>query len=138
MESRIKKDYTEKIKEKLLGNIVNKDEAASDFNNFIILMNYCFVNKNNFFVDNFNHKILILIVTTYNRIKTNILTKEITDLFDSVSLDGLKSTRFIITNMINNYKEIKENNEELCELVSKNSLKRCLILFNDAINVRKT
>lgn len=129
------KDYIEKIKNKLIydSSITNKDEVSKDFNSLINFMNFCFLNKNNFFVENFNKRVIKTVCLTYNKIKTNILTNNVFDLFDKVELDGMKSIRFIIINAINNYQTIKENNEEICSIISKDSLKRCLILLNTCI-----
>ena len=129
------KDYIEKIKNKLVydSSITNKDEVAKDFNSLINFMNFCFLNKNNFFVENFNKRVIKTVCLTYNKIKTNILTNNVFDLFDKIELDGMKSIRFIIINAINNYQTIKENNEELCSIISKDSLKRCLVLLNTCI-----
>lgn len=129
------KDYIEKIKNKLVydSSITNKDEVAKDFNSLINFMNFCFLNKNNFFVENFNKRVIKTVCLTYNKIKTNILTNNVFDLFDKIELDGMKSIRFIIINAINNYQTIKENNEELCSIISKDSLKRCLVLVNTCI-----
>lgn len=129
------KDYIEKIKNKLIydSSITNKDEVSKDFNSLINFMNFCFLNKNNFFVENFNKRVIKTVCLTYNKIKTNILTNNVFDLFDKVELDGMKSIRFIIINAINNYQTIKENNEEICLIISKDSLKRCLILLNTCI-----
>lgn len=129
------KDYIEKIKNKLVydSSITNKDEVAKDFNSLINFMNFCFLNKNNFFVENFNKRVIKTVCLTYNKIKTNILTNNVFDLFDKIELDGMKSIRFIIINAINNYQTIKENNEEICSIISKDSLKRCLVLVNTCI-----
>lgn len=129
------KDYIEKIKNKLIydSSITNKDEVSKDFNSLINFMNFCFLNKNNFFVENFNKRVIKTVCLTYNKIKTNILTNNVFDLFDKVELDGMKSIRFIIINAINNYQTIKENNEEICSIISKDSLKRCLVLLNTCI-----
>lgn len=129
------KDYIEKIKNKLIydSSITNKDEVAKDFNSLINFMNYCFLNKNNFFVENFNKRVIKTVCLTYNKIKTNILTNNVFDLFDKIELDGMKSIRFIIINAINNYQTIKENNNEICSIITKDSLKRCLVLINTCI-----
>ena len=98
------------------------------------MLNYCFLNRNNFFIDNFNKKVIKQVNLTYNKIKTNVLTNEVYDLFDKIEYNDIKLIRFIIINSINNYSKIKPNNEELCEIVSRDSLKRCLVFINNTLN----
>jgi len=124
-----KKDYTLKIIDKLNDNYTKPE----DINNMIIFLNYCFLNKNNFFVDNFNKKVIKNICLTYNQIKTNIFTPSITDVFYSIESDNVKLIRFIIINFINNYETIKPNNEELCSMITRDSLKHCLIKLNQVL-----
>lgn len=136
METKFNKDYSEKIKTKLIydSTIKDKEQTAKDFNNLIVLLNYCFLNRNNFFIDNFNKKVIKQVNLTYNKIKTNVLTNEVYDLFDKIEYNDIKLIRFIIINSINNYSKIKPNNEELCEIVSRDSLKRCLVFINNTLN----
>lgn len=138
MDENFNKDYVEKIKSKLIYNstISDKQEAATDINNMIVLMNYCFLKKNNFFIDNFNKRVIKTVCLTYNKIKTNILTSTVFDLFDNVSYDGIRSIRFIIINSINNYSIIKQNNNELCSIISRDSLKRCLVIINNVLKLK--
>jgi hypothetical protein len=116
------KDYTEKIKNKLPDNI-----DAADINNLIALLNYCFQKKNNFFVKDFNKRVIKEIYLTYNKLKTNILTTDIFDLFQEIPLDNIKLLRFILINFVNNYETINENNE-LC--IPKDSMKKCVNLLS--------
>lgn len=135
MERKYDTDYRSKIKAKLIydSTIKDKEQTASDINNLIIFLNYCFLKKNNFFVENFNSTSLKNISIGYNKIKTNILTNDIMDLFVSVDLSSLKSILFIVTNAINNYKIIKNNNTELCSIISRDSLKRIHYLVNQEV-----
>lgn len=137
MDEIFNRDYVEKIKSKLIydSTISDKQEAATDINNMIVLLNYCFLKKNNFFIDNFNKRVIKTVCLTYNNIKTNILTNTVFDLFDNVSYDGIRSIRFIIINSINNYSIIKQNNE-LCSIISRDSLKRCLVIINNVLKLK--
>ena len=135
MEKEFNKDYTEKIKNKidLLPELPNKKQTIKAINSMIILLNYCFLKKNNFFIDNFNNHVIKTIWKVYNTLKTNIIIDNKKDLFEGINSQELKSIRFIISNVTNKYDYIKENNSELCSLVSVNSLKRCLVLINAII-----
>lgn len=126
-----KKDYTSKIITKLdkLKSIKNKEEFSSDMNNFINLMNYCFLMKNNFFVESFNQKAIRIIYPGYNKIKSNIINSDCSYLFDTLTAQQLKSIRFIIVNAINNYERIE------CSIISKTSLFHCLSTINEAIQL---
>jgi len=124
-------DYTGKIKNKL-----PKDSnlSCSDINEFIALFNYCFQQKNNFFIPNFNKKVIKNIYVCYNRIKTNILTPEVTDIFGELEIDNLKLLRFILINFVNNFDKINiEDNKELCDNISKDSIKRLLHYLNNIL-----
>lgn len=128
----IYKDYSKKIKTKILN---TPEIIESDINEFVALLNYCFQKKNNFFIENFNKRVIKNVYLSYNQIKTNILTPSINDVFDSVSIDNIKLLRFIVVNFINNFDIINsKDNEDLCEYVTKDSMKRCLILFTNMLN----
>ena len=124
-------DYKQQIINKLskFNNIKDKNIFSSDMNDFINMMNYSFLMKNDFFIDNFNKKVLRIIYPAYNKIKTNIITENCNYLFESVTKQQLKSIRFIILNAINNYDKIP------CHLISKSSLFHCLTAINEAINI---
>jgi len=126
--SNFNKNYIDKIKQKL-----NDNTNPEDINNIIIFLNYCFLKKNNFFVNDFNKRVIKDICQMYNQLKTNILTPTINDIFKSIKLTDLHLLRFIITNSINNYEEIQNNNIELCSIISKDSLKNGLIKINKLI-----
>lgn len=131
MEQQYKKDYKLQIIDKLdnLKSIKDKDIFSSDMNDFITLLNYSFLTKNDFFIDNFNKKVIRIIYPAYNKIKTNIITNTCNYLFESLTKQQLKSIRFIILNAINNYEKIP------CQIISKNSLFHCLTVINEALNI---
>lgn len=135
MEKEFKKDYSLKIESKFdfLPEIKNKKQASKDINCMIILLNYCFLKKNNFFIENFNKNVVKTVWKVYNTLKTNILTNNRVDLFEGIKAQELKSIRFIISNTVNNYNKIMENNNDLCSLISVNSLKHCLIIIGAVI-----
>ena len=122
-------DYSLKIKDKLPDNL---DINCNDVNELIALLNFCFQKKNNFFITNFNKRVIRNIYVTYNQIKTNILTPEINEIFFKIEYDNIKLLRFILINFTNNFEIIANNKEniELCEYVSKDSMKHCLHYLN--------
>ena len=110
--------------------------ASDDINNLIILLNWCFIHKNNFFVENFNKKSVFSVCLAYNIFKTNILSdNNYTRLFDKIELPQLKMFKFILHNYINNYTIIQsdEYNTRLCETVTKNSMNNCIQYLNGYI-----
>jgi hypothetical protein len=117
------KNYEAKIIKKI--NI--SSEEAKGINDMIIILNYSFLKQNNFFVYNFNKKTINTVCKGYNQLKTNILTPNIYELFDSITNEQLKSFRFILNNFITNFETIINDNEntELCGLISKESLSLC-------------
>jgi hypothetical protein len=123
----IYKDYTEKIKNKLPENL-----EAEDINQLISFFNYSFQHKNDFFVKNFNKRVINNVYLTYNKIKTNILTEEINDLFEGISIENLKLVRFILINFVNNYEEINFSLEYMGidSIITKNSMEKCLTYLN--------
>jgi hypothetical protein len=126
------KNYTKKIIQK---KDIESELEADSFNNFIILLNYCFHMKNNFFVENFNKVKLGNISKAYNQLKTNILTYEIFDILNNINISDLKLFQFVIKNFITTYMDISKNNEniELCSLISRDSLELCLKKINQRI-----
>jgi hypothetical protein len=133
------KDYTLKIKTKLYNSNItsgNLETISDDINNLIILLNWCFLTKNNFFVSNFNNKCIFSVNIFYNQLKTNILSKNLFDdidnIFDEIPKTNLKTIKFILHNYINNYDSISsiDTNKELCEKISKVSIKNCIDYIN--------
>ncbi len=129
----IYKDYTEKIKNKISD---NSEINCVDVNEFIAFLNYCFQKKNNFFILNFNKRVIRNIYVSYNQIKTNILTPTIDEIFYNINYDNIKLLRFIVINFVNNFEEITSDNEnkELCNYVTKDSMKHCLHFLNNIIS----
>lgn len=123
-------DYTLKIKNKIPK---NSNLLCSDINEFIGFFNYCFQQKNNFFVENFNKKVIKNIYVSYNRVKTNILTPEVENVFGDIELSNMKLLRFVLINFVNNFEIINPDNKELCENVSKDSLKRIIHYLNSQL-----
>ena len=110
-------DYTKKIMEKFY--ILNDKEFPESLNSLIIFLNYCFYDKNNFFVNNYNIKNIIKVNNFYNELKTNIFNKElvITDskqLFENISTDKTKAVVFIMKNYLYKFNDIvkDERNKE--------------------------
>jgi hypothetical protein len=136
--TQIFKDYSKKVKDKLLNEfdyvvedmLINEDNV----NEFIAFLNFCFQAKNDFFVENFNKRIIKNVYLAYNQIKTNILSPEIDYIFESISHDQIKLLRFIVLNFINNFDKITKNNPEICIYVSKESLKNFLTYFSTKLN----
>lgn len=128
----IYKDYSEKIRNKIP---VGSELCCNDINQFIALLNFCFQKKNNFFITNFNKRVIRNIYVSYNQLKTNILTPSIEEIFFSIDYDNIKLLRFIVINFINNFETINNNsdNVELCSYVEKESIKHCLHYLNDIL-----
>ena len=127
------------IKEKVVVNYDHKTKymidnhlKQSDINEFINFMNYCFLVRNNFFIENFNTKIIRYVCDTYNKIKTNILNNDCVDLFKGIEQSNLKSIRFIVKNIVNNHDRFIEVNEKMANYVSKDGMKR----FKDFIDIK--
>lgn len=131
------KDYADKITDKLkmLTSVDDTEIAAQDINNFVNFMNYSFYKRNNFFIDNFNLNALKKIYPAYNKLKTNIFDLSCTYIFKNITVPQLKSIKFIIFNAINNYQNI---NNEICSIISKNSLIRCSQYIKEAIELKIT
>lgn len=132
------KDYTIKIQNKLLfgANNTEKVTISNDINNLIILLNWCFLKKNNFFVVDFNKKNIFSVCKSYNQLKTNILSKELffvtESIFDKIETMNLKTIKFILYNYLNTYDVLsnESSNTELCEKVTKDSIKNCIQYIN--------
>lgn len=128
-------DYTKKIMEKFY--ILNDKEFPESLNSLIIFLNYCFYDKNNFFVSNYNIKNIMKVNNFYNELKTNIFNKElvITDskqLFENISSDKVKAVVFIIKNYLYKFNDIfkDESNQELNKLKEICSKERFQKLLN--------
>lgn len=120
----VKRDYTKKINGRFEGVL------SEDINEFISLINYCFLNKNNFFVENFNKKNTKNIYLCYNQMKTNILDSNNKDLFHKIDKENLKSVKFILTNFVGKYDKIVENEPIVEEFCSKQGMKRFIEYIN--------
>lgn len=128
-------DYTKKIMEKFY--ILNDKEFPESLNSLIIFLNYCFYDKNNFFVSNYNIKNIMKVNNFYNELKTNIFNKElvITDskqLFENISSDKVKAIVFIIKNYLYKFNDIfkDESNQELNKIKEICSKERFQKLLN--------
>lgn len=124
------KDYTNRLHEKF--NI----DKASDINNMIAFFNWCFFNKNNFFIDKFNIKFIPNVCNSYNKLKTNILSKNNnSDIFENIQISELRRLKFILYNYVQNYNKISENQENklLCNMVLQDSIRNCIIYISEKI-----
>lgn len=131
------KDYTAKILIKLYSGD-NLQEKSEDINNLVVLLNWCFNKKNNFFITDFNKRLVHPVCDSYNKLKNNILTVDafycIEDLFNDIPAENIKTLRFILIRYINIYDTLIEqdtqNNDnkhsQLCKLVTKKSIKNCI------------
>ena len=141
---KIFKDYTEKIDNKILqkqynsaGNNAEINTATSqDYNNLVILLNWCFAKRNNFFIVDFNLSKLKNIYSAYNKLKCNILINERYYIFRNINMYQLKSLKFILSNYVKNFRTInKGNNVPLCMTVSKISIINCIKEINAQLNL---
>ena len=120
------KNYNNKIRK-----IIPKDfnnyslyETAQAVNEMINFLNYCFHEKNNFFINNFNKSQLRVICDTYNTLKTNIIITGNNTIFDKINSSGIKQLKFILTVNLRNqiYNRI--------ECLTKDGLQICIDLLN--------
>ena len=140
--NQIYKDYKQKILNKIYGskdNIENNNKAE-DINSLVVLLNYCFYNKNNFFIEDFNKKNIYKVSITYNKLKSNILStdpiSDVWEIFYGISEDNIKAIKFIIYRFISNYDKISklEENQKFCEIVNKKSIVNCLKYMEKYMN----
>jgi hypothetical protein len=129
MEKTIFNDYSEKLKNKKLP----QNLESADINQLITLLNYCFLTKNNFFIDDFNKRVIKNVYLSYNQIKTNILTPTIKEVFNSIEKDNIKLLRFIAINFVNNYDNLKNNDEELFKYVEKENIKNIIKVLSSIL-----
>lgn len=148
--NQIFKDYTPKIFNKLY-NGENLQEKSEDINNLVILLNWCFNTKNNFFIDDFNKRLVHPVCDSYNKLKTNILSSDvfynIEEVFKDIPEENIKTLRFILLRYINIYDVLKEdhssnnpkyNIDTLWEKVTKKSIKNCVLYMNNYVqNLKK-
>lgn len=125
------KDYCAKIKPKIGETSIM---TTTDFNDFLNLMNWCFIKKNDFFIKDFNKKTIKNVCEAYNQLKTNVLSKN-GDLFEKIDNQQLKMMKFILHQYIMSYDTLSAdaNTEELCSKVLKQSMKNCLQHFGSLI-----
>ena len=124
------KDYTNKL------NLKFESDKSADINSMICYFNWCFLYKNNFFVNNFNSKYIKNVCDTYNTLKTNILVNTDKDIFNNIHIAELKRLKFILHNYIHRYSELSKNpnNKLLCELITIDSIRNCISMVNEKIN----
>lgn len=124
------KDYTNRLHEKF------EVDKASDINNMIAFFNWCFFHKNNFFVEKFNIKFIPNVCEAYNKLKTNILSKNNnSDIFDNIPVAELRRMKFIMYNYIQNFDNISEKSENklLCNIVLQDSVRNCINYVTEKI-----
>lgn len=89
----------------------NMNLSSDDVNQLVIFLNYCFLTKNNFFVENFNKNMLKNVYHVYNTIKTNIISCD-NNLYTDIDISELKLLKFILNNFVNKSKNIDESVKE--------------------------
>lgn len=124
-ETKIHKNYEEKIKKKLFA--TNAPEKSADINNLVIFLNYCFLTKNDFFVVDFNRKMTNPVNQLYNKIKTNILDTEIfydnvIGFFSNIDLRSITLLKYILKKYKVNYTLIANYAPELCQIFKPDSV----------------
>lgn len=120
----VKRDYTKKIQGRY-------DISPDDINGFISLMNYCFLTKNSFFIENFNNKTTKNIYLFYNQVKYNILNPYNKDLLENVPLNSLKSMKFILTNFVSKYEDIITKDKIVVEFCNKQQIRKIIETINN-------
>lgn len=120
----VKIDYSKKIQGRY-------DISSDDINGFISLMNYCFLTKNSFFIENFNTKTTKNIYLFYNQLKSNILNPYNKDLLENVPANSLKSMKFILTNFVSKYEDIITKDKIVVEFCNKQQIRKIIETINN-------
>lgn len=120
----VKRDYSKKIQGRY-------DISSDDINGFISLMNYCFLTKNSFFIENFNTKTTKNIYLFYNQVKSNILNPYNKDLLENVPLNSLKSMKFILTNFVSKYEDIITKDKIVVDFCNKQQIRKIIETINN-------
>jgi len=137
--SGIFKDYTEKILPKINKYLLTKNAvniSANDINNLVVLLNWCFLLKNNFFIKDFNKRLVFAICDAYNQLKTNILSPDDNMcILDNIDIEKLKTMKFILHQYVSIIDTLQEDTyyTDLCKTVTKASIKKCLAFVNGFI-----
>lgn len=135
-ETQVLKDYTEKISTRLYCKSCNNKQVTSDINKVIVLLNYCFLSRNNFYISNFNKYYIKDISKFYHDLKSNILTDNVmfTSFIEFVNLED-KSTniyrliKFIFKAYLLQYDELIENKDLITEHITDTDITRILTYF---------
>lgn len=126
------KDYTNKIIMKIDDIDSRNHMKSKDFNGMIILLNWCFATRNDFFVNNLNKKFIKVVAQTYNQLKSNIIDIGENDVFNHITQNNLKTLKFILYQYINAYDSLVDDYHKcLIEVVSKQSIKNCIKQINE-------
>lgn len=120
----VKRDYTKKIQGRY-------DVSPDDINGFISLMNYCFLTKNSFFIENFNTKTTKNIYLFYNQLKSNILNPYNKDLLENVPANSLKSMKFVLTNFVSKYEDIITKDKIVVDFCNKQQIRKIIETINN-------
>lgn len=113
------RDYTEKIKSKLL----YSDYTAEELNFIIVFLNYCFYTKNDFFIENYNRTQIRLVKKFYNILKTNMLTQSRLNILEDIDDFLTKPIKFIIGNVSSIYDTPKFKESGLNNLLTAQEIK---------------
>lgn len=111
----------------MIDNFMSQD----DINSMISLLNYCFLTKNEFFINTFNHKMINNVYMAYNRMKTNILEPEINDIYHNIKPKDMKLLRFIMNNFVSIYNNISDT-----DIITKYITRESIINVSKSINSR--
>lgn len=133
--SLIFKDYTNRLYGKF------NTEKASDINNMVVFFNWCFFHKNNFMVEKFNVKFIPNVCETYNKLKTNILSKDNNpNIFHNISISELRRLKFILYNYVTNFETLssKSENKLLCNMISSESIRNCINYITEVIKEKNS
>lgn len=98
-------DYRDKISKHIQNQDIIK---AEDVNLFIQFFNWCFQERNDFLIENFNKSNLKHMLKAYNKIKSNILSLDYSvKIFDNLDVKELKLLKFIIFNIQSKFNEME-------------------------------
>lgn len=112
-------DFTNKLKSKNL-----PAEEVTAINEFVNFINFCFTEKNNFFITSFNKYSLRRIYTFYNTLKSNIIC-ETNNITDNMVPEDIKCIKFVICNLLKKYVECTT----IHQIITVDSLHVMLRLF---------
>lgn len=131
------KNYLTSLRSKIDDSADSTKLYTCDINRMIILLNWCFKYKNNFFIDDIRRSLVLSLIQIYNKIKSNILCVNDNDILFGLSKNQLKQLRFVLSRYVMIHANLIDDpaHADLTSVVNIDSIKRCIIHVND--NIKK-